>query len=397
MGSGPSSSRDVLVQISEDVWRQLHLARDISPGRDWAYWYRSYVQLASAIDPPIADEHRHMDVPPVPYRDWYQECGAYTVYLEGCITDNPHERAPRPRDRRGRVHGIIPAGAPFASTALYLVKSCVIAATMATVRGWKRLGKAILKHNVPAVCQCGYKTRLDSLLRCAGLPGCDQIDDISDEPDIYVRYGGDEALWASVQDAQTVGQAFDRGQETLRRRAAEQATQEQAVPTQEQAVSTQEQIPTQFFSTQEERLGFNIDLNPDGLYSPGYVPTQSIPPAYLPGFTMPHPFPHFPGSSQPTQYPPIPDFAGTSTQYHPGTYLPDISIDDPIVRAAYGMFPTQESGNTVAFGPAVQHSAEIEEVEAVESDDSLDHTPLAVRIKGLRTRKARRPFTPSDF
>ena len=109
---------------------------------------------------------------------------------------------------------------------------------MATVRGWKRLGKAILKHNVPAVCQCGYKTRLDSLLRCAGLPGCDQIDDISDEPDIYVRYAGDEALWASVQDAQTVGQAFDRGQETLRRRAAEQT------------VPTQEQIPTQFFPTQ---------------------------------------------------------------------------------------------------------------------------------------------------
>ena len=122
------------------------------------------------------------------------------------------------------------------------MKSCVIAATMATVRGWKRLGKAILKHNVPAVCQCGYKTRLDSLLRCAGLPGCDQIDDISDEPDIYVRYGGDEALWASVQDAQTVGQAFDRGQETLRRRAAEQA---------------QEQIPTQFFSTQVSYF-FNI-------------------------------------------------------------------------------------------------------------------------------------------
>ena len=85
-------------------------------------------------------------------------------------------------------------------------------------------------------------TRLDSLLRCAGLPGCDQIDDISDEPDIYVRYGGDEALWASVQDAQTVGQAFDRGQETLRRRAAEQA--------QEQAVPTQEQIPTQPTQTQ---------------------------------------------------------------------------------------------------------------------------------------------------
>lgn len=129
--------------------------------------------------------------------------------------------------------------------ALYLVKSCVIAATMATVRGWKRLGKAILKHNVPAVCQCGYKTRLDSLLRCAGLPGCDQIDDISDEPDIYVRYAGDEALWASVQDAQTVGQAFDRGQETLRRRAAEQT-----VPTQEQTVPTQEQIPTQLHPTQ---------------------------------------------------------------------------------------------------------------------------------------------------
>ena len=129
--------------------------------------------------------------------------------------------------------------------ALYLVKSYVIAATMATVRGWKRLGKAILKHNVPAVCQCGYKTRLDSLLRCAGLPGCDAIDDISDEPDIYVQYAGDESIWASVRDTETVGQVFDRGDETLRQRAAEHT-----VPTQEQAVPTQEQIPTQTFSTQ---------------------------------------------------------------------------------------------------------------------------------------------------
>ncbi|XP_078156534.1 uncharacterized protein LOC144552402 isoform X2 [Carex rostrata] len=68
-----------------------------------------------------------MDVLLVPYRDWYQEYGTYMVYLEGCITDNPHERASRPRDRFGRVHGIIPAGAPFACTALYLMKSCIIA------------------------------------------------------------------------------------------------------------------------------------------------------------------------------------------------------------------------------------------------------------------------------
>ena len=73
------------------------------------------------------------------------------------------------------------------------------------------------------------------------------------------------------------------------------------------------------------------------------------------------------------------------------------SIDDPIVRAAYGMLPTQESGQTVEFGPAVQQSSEIEEVQAVESDDSLDHTPLAVRIRGLRTRMARQRFTPSDY
>ncbi len=33
---------------------------------------------------------------------------------------------------------------------------------MAVTRGWKRLGKVILKHNIPAVCQCGYRARLDS-------------------------------------------------------------------------------------------------------------------------------------------------------------------------------------------------------------------------------------------
>ena len=71
------------------------------------------------------------------------------------------------------------------------------------------------------------------------MPGCDQIDDISDEPDIYVPYAGDEDIWATVQAAETVGQAFDRGAETLCRRNAEHT-----VPTQEQAVLTQEQIPS---------------------------------------------------------------------------------------------------------------------------------------------------------
>ena len=99
-----------------------------------------------------------------------------------------------------------------------------------------------------------------------------------------------------------------------------------------------------------------------------------MPPAYLPGFTMPDPLPQCPGSSQPT--PPITDFPG-------------ISMDDPIVRAAYGMLGTQES-QTVAFGPGVQQSSEIEEVPAAD-------TPLAVRIRGLRAKRAREPFTPSDF
>ena len=59
---------------------------------------------------------------------------------------------------------------------------------------------------------------------CLGVwqPGCDQIDDISDEPDIYIPYAGDEDIWATVQAAEIVGQAFDKGTETLRQRAAEQ-------------------------------------------------------------------------------------------------------------------------------------------------------------------------------
>ena len=90
---------------------------------------------------------------------------------------------------------------------------------MAVTRGWKRLGKVILKHNVPAVCQCGYRARLDSLLRCAGLGGVDAVDDISDEPDVYVPYTGDEDVFAPVHDAETVGQAFDRGAELMGRAA----------------------------------------------------------------------------------------------------------------------------------------------------------------------------------
>jgi len=64
-------------------------------------------------------------------------------------------------------------------------------------------------------------------------------------------------------------------------------------------------------------------------------------------------------------------------------------MDDPIVRAAYGMLSTQQS-QTVAFGPGVQQSSEIEEVQAVD-------TPLAVRIRGVRVKRAREPFTPFDF
>jgi len=96
---------------------------------------------------------------------------------------------------------------------------------------------------------------------------------------------------------------------------------------------------------------------------------------------MPNPLPQCPSSSQPT--PPITDFPG-------------ISMDDPIVRAAYGMLSTQES-QTVAFGPAVQQSSEIEEGQAAELDDSLNNTPLAVRIRGLRAKRVREPFTPSDY
>ena len=146
----------------------------------------------------------------------------------------------------------------------------------------------------------------------------------------------------------------------------------------------------------EEELGFNLDTDPDGLYSLGYVSTQSMPLAYMPGFVQPHPFPLFPGTStQPTQYPPCLDFAGTSTQY------PPISMDDPIMRCAYG-FPPVDTAQTVAFGPAVQQSTEtgevhVEDAEAAESDDSLDHTPLALRIRGVRVKRQRQPFSPSDY
>ena len=199
------------------------------------------------------------------------------VYLEGCITDNPHERAPRPRDRFGRVHGIIPADAPFASTVRLLYKTCNIYICITFIYCFTLIFAGLISgeelrhsgdngHNTgleeareshpQAQCTCGvpmwYKTHLDSLLRCAGLPECDQIDDISDEPDIYVRYAGDEDIWATVQAAETVSQAFDRGAEMLRQCAAEQT------------VPTQEQIPTQAFSTQVTQTQvcffFNIQL-----------------------------------------------------------------------------------------------------------------------------------------
>ena len=76
------------------------------------------------------------------------------------------------------------------------------------------------------------------------------------------------------------------------------------------------------------------------------------------------------------------------------------------MRCAYGLFPPSKTGQTVAFGPAVQQSTdiEIEEVQAEDqqspddSDDSIDdHTPIAVLLRGMRTRRARRPFNPSDY
>lgn len=97
--------------------------------------------------------------------------------------------------------------------ALNLVKSYAIAVKMATMRDWKRLGKVILKHNVPVMCQCEYRSCLDSLLRCAGLGGVDAIDDISDEPNIYVPYTGDKEMF--IHDTETMGQVFDRAGEIL--------------------------------------------------------------------------------------------------------------------------------------------------------------------------------------
>ena len=89
---------------------------------------------------------------------------------------------------------------------------------MAVTTGWKRLGKVLLKHSVPAVCQCGYRARLDALLRCADLGGVDAVDDISDEPepDVYVPYTGDEPMFRPVHEAETVGQVFDRAAELMR-------------------------------------------------------------------------------------------------------------------------------------------------------------------------------------
>ena len=70
-----------------------------------------------------------------------------------------------------------------------------------------------------------------------------------------------------------------------------------------------------------------------------------------------------------------------------------------------------EMSPTVVFGPVVQQStdieiqdAQVEDAQAEDqqspdnSDDSMDdHTPIAVLIRSMRTRRAMQPFTPSDY
>ena len=140
----------------------------------------------------------------------------------------------------------------------------------------------------------------------------------------------------------------------------------------------------------EEDLGFDISADygteGDGLYSPGYSPTQTAPPAYQPGYVQTEPIPPFPGQSSP-QVP------------HPSLH------DDPIARQAF-LFTQAESGQTTVFGPGVQQTSEIEEVRQepvqskdVQADDSAssadtDETPLCRRGRGYRKKKARTVFSP---
>lgn len=74
--------------------------------------------------------------------------------------------------------------------------------------GWKTFRKVILNHNVPTVCACGYRSHPDALLRCVGEGEYDQIYDISHEPDINVRYSGDETLFHGVHNTNAAGQAI---------------------------------------------------------------------------------------------------------------------------------------------------------------------------------------------
>ena len=93
------------------------------------------------------------------------------------------------------------------------IKTVLIGAKMYLTKGWRKMGKCLMRKNAPQVIVAGYKDQLDSVLRLAGISTeSDHLDDL-DSGDSHPT--GDEPRFPEVERAPTGRDAFRVARDAL--------------------------------------------------------------------------------------------------------------------------------------------------------------------------------------
>jgi len=92
------------------------------------------------------------------------------------------------------------------------IKTVLLGAKMYMTKGWRKMGKCLMRKNTPQVIVAGYKDQLDNVLRHAGLPESDHLADL-DSGDSHPTDA--EPTFPEVESAPTGLDAFRAAQDAL--------------------------------------------------------------------------------------------------------------------------------------------------------------------------------------
>lgn len=87
------------------------------------------------------------------------------------------------------------------------IKDVLIAARMAVTRGWKKFGKFMLCRTAPKVVVAGYGDQLNTVLRRAGLPEHNRLNEIQSDDSVQACSTA-EPTFPEVFNAPTPNDAF---------------------------------------------------------------------------------------------------------------------------------------------------------------------------------------------